>query len=63
MTDQEWYTLDELKDMFGVPYSRIQRAVQVLAKVDQIRTRDRPGDNRVLEVHKDSIDLVRRAAL
>lgn len=63
MADQEWYTLDELATMFGVSYSKVRTAVQVLSKTKQITTRDRPGDNRILEVHKDSIELIRQASL
>jgi DNA-binding MarR family transcriptional regulator len=61
--EKEWYTLDELASLFGVPYSRVRTAVQVLSKAGQISTRDKPGDNRVLEIHKDSIELVRRASV
>jgi DNA-binding GntR family transcriptional regulator len=63
MADQEWYTLDELATMFGVPYNRVRTAVQVLTKTKQIVTRERPGDNRVLEVSKDSIELIKQASL
>lgn len=63
MADQEWYTLDELALKLGVSYSKVRTAVQVLSKTKQITTRDRPGDNRILEVHKDSIELVKQASL
>jgi len=63
MADQEWYTLDELATIIGTTYNKVRNTVQVLSKTKQIVTRDRPGDNRILEIHKDSVELIKQATL
>ena len=63
MADKEWYTLGELAKMFEVGYGKVRVAVQVLTKTNQIKTRQQPGDNRILEVHASSLDLVKQASL
>ena len=62
MAEKEWYTIEELSDKFGVSYQKVRGAVQVLSKTNQIKTRNKPEDNRITEIHRDSIALVEQAA-
>jgi DNA-binding MarR family transcriptional regulator len=62
MAEQERYTLHDLAEMFHLSYSKVRYAVDALANIQIIKTRQGPTDNRILEVHKDSIFLIRQAA-
>lgn len=62
MAEKEWYTLQDLVEMFGLPYHRIRAAVFALRNAGTIKWRDNPTDARVLEVHKDSVNAVKAAA-
>lgn len=62
MAEKEWYTLQELVEMFKLPYPRIRAAVFALRNAGTIKWRDNPTDARVLEIHKDSISSVKAAA-
>jgi DNA-binding FadR family transcriptional regulator len=62
MADQEWYTIQELADMFGVSYGKVRGAVSALALTGAITARDKPEDRRIVQVHKDSISKVRQAS-
>jgi predicted methyltransferase len=61
MAEKEWYTIQELIEMFGVSYSKLRTEINALVNIEAIKTRPRPGDNKVLEIHKDSIAIVRKA--
>lgn len=60
--NQEWLSLQEIAEKYGVAYHKIRNAVAVLSNTKSIRTRENPRDNRVLEVHRDSIALVIQGA-
>jgi hypothetical protein len=62
MAEKEWYTLQDLVSLWGVPYSRVRGAVFFLRNQGTIKWRDNPTDARVLEVHRDSLDAVKGAA-
>lgn len=62
MTGQEWYTLRELAHILGISYAKTRYTVDVLSNIKIIKTREKPGDNRILQVHNESLDLVRQAA-
>jgi DNA-binding MarR family transcriptional regulator len=62
MTDEkEWYTMQEIASLLGVHYSRIRNAVATLTRLGAITTKENPLDNRVLLIHRDSIEQVRKA--
>jgi hypothetical protein len=64
MEDKEWYDQQELATEWGVHVRRINRTVITLQSSEPrpIVTRLKPGDRRYLQVHKDSIAAVRKAA-
>ena len=62
MAEQEWYTIQELADTWGISYSKLRAAVDAASNLGAIRVRPRPGDNRVQEIHKDSLDKLKQAA-
>jgi len=61
--NQEWFTLQDLVNLLGVPYAKVRGAVFFLRNQGQIVVRDNPLDTRVLEVHRDSIPAIRSAAI
>lgn len=60
-TDQEWYTIQELATMFGVSYAKLRAEINALANIDAIVTRPQPGNNKVQQIHRNSISIVRKA--
>ncbi len=61
LPDKEWYTMEELANIWDTNYSRVQRAVFTLVNLGNIKTRRSPQDSRATEIHKESLDLVKRA--
>lgn len=59
---QEWYTLQELADMWKLTYAKVRAVAAALAMTKAIITREKPEDRRTLQVHRDSIALVRQGA-
>ncbi len=59
---KEWYTIQELTEMFGVSYSKLRGTVDTLANIKAIVTRPKPGDNRTQEISKESLDTIKKAA-
>ena len=59
---KEWYTIQELADMFGVSYSKLRAEINALANIKAINTRNQPGNNKIQEIHQDSIPTVKKAA-
>jgi DNA-binding GntR family transcriptional regulator len=59
MPEKEWFTMQELAEMFGVSYYKIRQVVATLSNTGAIVTRENPADNRILEIQKDSIDKIR----
>ena len=60
-TNKEWYTIQELVDMFNVNYSKVRASVFALRNTKAITARDNPRDARIVEIHKDSVEQVRLA--
>lgn len=58
---QGWYTMQEIADLLGVHYSRVRNAVATLTKLGSINTRANPLDNRVIQIHPDDVEKIRRA--
>lgn len=62
MADKEWSGLQELAEEWSVPIARIRTVVSVLEGTDStFQVRDRPGDKRYKQVHRDSIEKIHRA--
>jgi hypothetical protein len=61
MTEKEWYELQELADEWNVPVTRVRITVANLEPIGAIQTRDRPGDRRFKQVHRDSLETLRKA--
>lgn len=61
--NKDWYSLQEVADLFGVPLYRVRAAVATLRATNAVVARDRPTDRRVLEVQKESIPVLRQALL
>jgi len=60
MENKDWYTLNDLVEMTRITYSKIRSTVYVLRNSGQITVRDNPFDSRILEVHKDSVPVIKR---
>ena len=61
MENKEWYELQNLANMLRIPIGRIRQAVSFLESAGSIQTRDRPGDKRYKQVHKDSIETLKKS--
>ena len=61
MAEQEWYTIQELADLLAISYSKVRNAVAILTNIKAITSRENPQDNRIVQVHKDSLEKVREA--
>ncbi len=59
--DKEWYELAELAEEWGVPVTRVRGNVASLEAIGAIKIRDRPGDRRFKQVHRDSVETLRKA--
>jgi DNA-binding FadR family transcriptional regulator len=59
--EKEWYTIQELAAMFGVSYSKLRGEINALANINVIKVRSQPGNQKVQEIHKDSIPLIKQA--
>ena len=56
---QEWYTIQEMADLFVVSYTKVRNAVATLVNIKAITSRENPQDNRIIQVHRDSLSKVR----
>ena len=63
MENKEWYTMDELAEMWGVAVSRVQNFVRVLSRAGTIQVRNKPSDMKYKEVNRNSLEVLRRAVL
>ena len=61
--DKQWYDMTELASMWEVPVARVRLAAASLEAIKAIITRDKPGDRRIKQVKKDSIETLRVAVL
>ncbi|MBA3822387.1 MAG: hypothetical protein H0X24_00625 [Ktedonobacterales bacterium] len=61
MADQEWYTIQELADLLNVSYTKVRNAVATLINIKAVTNRENPQDNRIIQVHKDSLSKVKDA--
>ena len=61
MAEQEWYTIQEIADFLAISYSKVRNAVAILTNIKAITSRENPQDNRIVQVHKDSLEKVREA--
>jgi predicted DNA-binding transcriptional regulator YafY len=61
MAEKEWYTIQELADMFGVSYSKLRGEINALSNINAIKVRSQPGNQKVQEISKDSIATVKQA--
>jgi len=62
MAEQEWYTLQEIAEKYGVAYHKIRTAVAVLENTKAINTKEDTKDNRIKLVHRDSVQQVLQGA-
>lgn len=60
---KEWYDMAELALAWGVPVARVRMAAAFLEPIKAIKTREKPGDRRVKQVHRDSVETLRTAVL
>ncbi|MBA3822638.1 MAG: hypothetical protein H0X24_01890 [Ktedonobacterales bacterium] len=63
MADQnkEWYTIQELVELFGSTYAKVRSAVFNFKNTGDITARDNPRDARIVEIHRDSIQKIKQA--
>jgi hypothetical protein len=61
--DKEWYDMAELAAEWEVPVARVRMATASLEAIKAIVTREKPGDRRVKQVQKQSIETLRIAVL
>lgn len=58
--DKEWFTLQELVEMWGIGYNKVRSAVFTLRNLGQIRVRENPQDTRITEVYRDSLATIKQ---
>lgn len=57
----DWITQDEIANLLNVPIAKVWEKVRNLAPAQVIRTRSNPMNRRQTLVHKDDIEIIRRA--
>jgi predicted transcriptional regulator len=62
MAEQEWFTIQELAEQWKISYSKLRAAVDAASNLGAIKIRPRPGDNRIQEIHRDSLEKLKQAA-
>lgn len=58
-----WYDLRELAELWGLDIVRVRNAVSFLEPTGIIKVRDKPGDRRTKQVHRDYIEIVRKSVM
>lgn len=57
----DWMTQEAIATQLGVPIDRVRDKVRAFGPANVIRTRINPLNRRQILVHKDDIDIIRRA--
>jgi DNA-binding MarR family transcriptional regulator len=63
LENKEWYDQAELANAWNVPVARVRMNVASLEAIKAIETREKPGDRRIKQVHRSSLDKLRIAVL
>jgi DNA-binding MarR family transcriptional regulator len=63
MSDQEWYTQEEIAQLLGVELKKLYPRVNALRNAKVINWKINPNDQRSILIHKDSIDTLKDAML
>jgi DNA-binding MarR family transcriptional regulator len=63
MENKEWYEQQELADEWKVPVARVRQTVASLESAGAIKTRVKPADRRVTQIHKSSIETLRKGVI
>jgi len=63
LEEKEWYDQSELAEEWNINVARVRQATATLDSISAIETRDKPGDRRVKQISKNSIDKLRQATL
>jgi DNA-binding MarR family transcriptional regulator len=61
MPEKEWYTQREIAEMLGIEVRKLYPVVMTLRRAGTIATTPDPRDERAILIHRDGIEIVRRA--
>lgn len=63
LEEKEWYDQAELAEEWNINVARVRQTTATLDSIGAIETRDKPGDRRVKQISKNSVEKVRIATL
>jgi DNA-binding MarR family transcriptional regulator len=61
MAQNEWLTQKEIAEMLDVPISKLYPRVSALRKAGVIRTKPDSDDDRMILIHRSSLEIIRKA--
>ncbi len=61
MLDKEWYTQREIAGLLNYDIRRLYPIVAALRRIGAIQTTVDPEDERIMLIHRDSRDAIRKA--
>lgn len=61
MPDKEWFTQREIAEMLGIGVRKLYPIVMTLRRAGTIATTPDPRDERAVLIHRDGIEIIRRA--